>query len=124
MKEYNLVYNGPQFKNINIKPFRINESTSEELFKIRYFFNQNKNTFYFLFKKKELIGATLYLQNYIQSLCINRKYQKMGYGTKLTKFVVNKILSDGHDKVTLKVMNENFPALELYKKLGFEIDCQ
>lgn len=153
MKEYNIVYRGPQFENIDInpvtycdeyfqteldlesdlfyelrkkndiKPYRINESKPEELLEIKAFFNQNKDTFYFLFNKLELIGSILYLKNYIQSLAINRKFQNKGYGSILTKFVVNKILSSGYDSVTLKVMDGNLPALELYKKLGFEIEA-
>ncbi|MBN2737570.1 MAG: hypothetical protein JXR70_11360 [Spirochaetales bacterium] len=35
---------------------------------------------------------------------------------------MNKILSAGYDSITLKVMDGNLPALELYKKLGFIIE--
>ncbi|MBN2737569.1 MAG: hypothetical protein JXR70_11355 [Spirochaetales bacterium] len=105
MKEYKLVYRGPQFKNIDInpvtysdgyfqteldlesnlffelrknngiKPYKINGLKPEELIDIKAFFNKNKDTFYFLLKKSELIGTILYLNNYIQSLCINRMFQ-------------------------------------------------
>ncbi len=150
-KEYSLVYRGPGFSDVDINPvpycddffhaqldlesdlfyelrkknditpYEINRSSSEELIKIKDFFNRNKKTFFFLFDKNELIGSILFLDNYIQALSINRKYQRSGYGTKLTKFAINWILSSGNPQVVLKVMEGNIPALELYKKLGFRI---
>ncbi len=108
-------------KRNDIKPFRINESLSGQLLEIKQFFSNNKNTFFFLFDKGKLIGSILYIDNYIQSLSVNREYQKMGYGSKLTKFAVNRILSSNYSEVILKVMKGNVPALNIYKKLGFEI---
>lgn len=151
MTDYNLIYRGEKFLNVEInptkycddyfqaeldhesdlfyelrkkngiKPYRINNSSGEELTRIKDFFNKNKNTFFFLFNEQELIGSILYLDNYIQSLIINREFKKMGYGSKLTKFAINKILTSGHSEVTLKVMEGNKPALKFFKKLKFEI---
>jgi ribosomal protein S18 acetylase RimI-like enzyme len=90
------------------------------LTRIKDLFNRNKDTFFFLFDD-ELIGSIFYLHNYIQSLSVNRKYQRMGYGSMLTKFAINKILSSDHSEVVLKVMEGNIPALELFKEIGFEI---
>ena len=105
----------------NIKPHRINESSEEELKEIKSFFNKNKETFFFLFKNNNFIGCILFLNNYIQALSIDRKYQRKDYGTKLTKYAINKILLKGHKEVTLKVLGGNIPAMNLYKKLGFEV---
>ena len=67
------------------------------------------------------IGSVLFLNNYIQALSIDRKYQRKDYGTKLSKYAINKILSKGYKEVTLKVLDGNIPAINLYKKLGFEV---
>lgn len=104
-----------------IEPYRINNSSPDKLTGIKDFFNRNKDTFLFLFNDDELIGSTLYINNYIQSLSVNRNCQRMGYGSMLTKFVINKILSSDHFEVVLNVLDGNIPALELYKKIGFEI---
>lgn len=151
MNESKLIYIGPPFENIdimpvkycddylqieldleselfyelrkknNIKPFKINASSEAELKEIKQFFNNNKETFYFIIENGDIIGSVLFIKNYIQSLCINKKYQRKGYGTRLTKYAVNKILSNGYKEIVLKVMEGNIPALNLYKKLGFKI---
>ncbi|MBN1409462.1 MAG: GNAT family N-acetyltransferase [Spirochaetales bacterium] len=103
------------------QPYRINESSPEELKKIGLFFGQNRDTFYFLFKDRELIGSTLHLKNYIQSLCVAGKFQHKGYGTLLTKYAVNKILEKGFNTVELNVFPDNYKAINLYMKLGFRV---
>ncbi len=106
----------------NITPHRINESSESELSEIKSFFNKNKDTFYFLFDiGNYLIGSILFLNNYIQSLSIDRKFQRKGYGSKLTKYAVNEILSKGSMEVTLKILEGNEPAMKLYAKLGFNV---
>jgi hypothetical protein len=75
----------------NISPNRINESSEIELSRIKQYFNTHKNDFYFYFIKDDLIGSSMHIENQINCLSIARKYQKMGYGSLLTKFMVNKI---------------------------------
>ena len=103
-----------------INPIKINESSKKDLNEIKDFFENNKKTFYFLFHKNgELIGSILYLRNYIQSLSISKKNQRQGYGEKLSKYCINKILDKGYSCVELNVLNGNIRAENLYKKLGF-----
>ncbi|MBN1293116.1 MAG: GNAT family N-acetyltransferase [Candidatus Latescibacteria bacterium] len=100
-------------------PHRINESSEKDLKVIKDFFNQNSNSFYFLFDNNDLIGSTMHRRNYIQCLCISKKYQHKGYGSLLTKFVVNTILGKGFPCVELNVLPDNYNAINMYKKLGF-----
>lgn len=110
-----------EIKKLNgINPIKISESSKKELNEIKKFFKKNKKTFYFLFHDNgELIGSILHLKNYIQSLSISKKYQKQGYGEKLSKYCINKILDKGYSCVELNVLNGNIKAENLYKKLGF-----
>ena len=66
-----------------------------------------------------MIGSVLIINNYIKEICIAKKYQKKGYGTKLTKFAVNKIYEKGYKTVELDVLPGNSIAEKLYKKLNF-----
>jgi len=103
-----------------IEPARINQSSPEDLDKIKGFFAKNKGSFYFLFHESgELIGSTLHIRNYIQTLSISKKYQRQGYGEKLSKYCINKILDKGYACVELNVLRGNINAERLYKKLGF-----
>lgn len=109
-------------KQHGIRPFRIDESPIEELEKIRKFFNENKDTFFFLLDdENEIIASILLLDNFIQSLCVHRRYQRQGYATRLVKYAVNDIFSRGYPNVVLKVLGGNEPAMKLYMGLGFEI---
>lgn len=103
------------------EPHRINESSEKELKEIKEFFNQYKNSFYFLFENGDLIGSSMHKRNYIQCLSIGNKYQRKGYGSLLTKFIINKIIEKGYKCVELNVFSDNLKAIEMYKKLGFRI---
>ena len=86
------------------------------VFGIREYFSKNNDMFYFLFDdNNELIGNIFFHSNFIQSLCVNRKFQRKGYGSQLTKFAVNKILDNGYDKVVLKVLGGNDITTTSYK---------
>ena len=103
-----------------ILPVRINESTSEQLDEIKSFFLKNKDTFYFLFSNnQELIASILHLNNYIQALSVSKIYQRQGYGEQLSKYCINRILSNGYSSVELNVLAGNDRAEKLYRKLGF-----
>ncbi len=104
----------------NITPYRLNQCTQNELDDIKEYFNNNKSSFFFLFSGKELIGSILIIRNQIKSLSVARKYQRHNYGTKLTQYAVNFILSKGYLSVELIVLDGNIPAHNLYNKIGFK----
>jgi len=103
----------------DIKPYRINECNNEELESIKFFFNANKNTFFFLFDQNRLIGSVLLVGNYIQSVAVGKQFQRQGYGTKLTKYAINHALDQGYGSVELNTLPGNTDAEQLYMKLGF-----
>jgi ribosomal protein S18 acetylase RimI-like enzyme len=51
-------------------------------------------------------------------ICIIKEYQGIGLGTMLIKYILNK---SPNDKLSLTVDRNNFDAIKLYKKFGFEI---
>ncbi|NOY07332.1 MAG: GNAT family N-acetyltransferase [Spirochaetes bacterium] len=103
----------------DVQPYRINQSSSRDLEEIKTFFSNNRNNFFFLFDKDNLIGSILLLKNYIQSLSIATGYQSKGYGTKLTTYAINRILDKGYSSVELNILPGNIAAEHLYRKLGF-----
>ena len=103
----------------NIQPFKIIESSNEEQKEIKDFFSKNKDSFFFLFINNDLVGSILILGNYIQCLCVNKKYQRQGYGEKLVKHAVNYIKKNNYEYVELNVMKGNIAAEKLYSKLGY-----
>lgn len=106
-------------KSNDIQPYRINQSSSRDIEEIKAFFSKNSNSFFFLFDNDNLVGSILFLRNYIQSLSIASDYQRQGYGTKLTKYAINRILDKGYSSVELNILPGNIEAEYLYKKLGF-----
>lgn len=106
-------------KRSGITPHRIDQSGPKELEGIRAFFDQHRDTFFFLFDQQELIGSILFVGNYIQSLGVAKAYQRKGHGTKLSTFAINRILERGYDCVELNTLPGNDAAERLYRKLNF-----
>lgn len=106
-------------KTNNIQPYKIIDSSNEEKKEINDFFIKNQDSFFFLFINNDLVGSILILGNYIQCLCVNKKYQRQGYGEKLVKHAVNYIKKNKYEYVELKVMKGNIAAVKLYTKIGF-----
>jgi len=56
----------------------------------------------------------------ITNIGITGNFQRMGFGTKLVKFIISKLLYEKCFKFTLEVRESNFKAIALYEKIGFE----
>jgi ribosomal protein S18 acetylase RimI-like enzyme len=57
---------------------------------------------------------------YISTIGIRRDGRKQGLGTLLLKDIVQRIWNRGCTKITLHVKADNIPAIELYRKHGFQ----
>ena len=53
--------------------------------------------------------------------CVKKEYRKKGIGTSLINFCINNCIKNGYPKFKLQVAVTNEKAINLYKKLGFEI---
>ena len=54
---------------------------------------------------------------HIGDICVIPEHRGNGYGTQIIQFILN----DCDNSITLEVEIENTKAFELYKKLGFEL---
>ncbi len=56
---------------------------------------------------------------WILSLATKNEFQNTGIGLHLTKNLIEKFVEKGYKCIRLTVHPKNYPALNLYKKLGF-----
>jgi ribosomal-protein-alanine N-acetyltransferase len=75
-------------------------------------------------ENKEIIGYLcgwkLLDEFTITNIGISQKFQRMGFGAKLVKFIISKLLYEKCFKFYLEVRKSNLKAIQLYKKFGFE----
>lgn len=57
---------------------------------------------------------------YLDHLCVNKNYRKLGIGENLIEEFSNKMKSKNVTYLKLNAFEKNLPAIALYKKLGFE----
>ena len=96
--------------------------------RIRENFNfvlENKNYLYLVaFFNKNIVayaGASIsYEQGELLSICVDSSYRKQGLATKILKELFFILKHTGVLKIFLEVNKNNAPALNLYKKIGFE----
>ena len=84
-----------------------------------------KDHYFVMFLKNRLIGYSfLRLFGYdVPSfgIIIRKGYIGRGYGTFLTKWMMNKAKDIGYNKIILKTYKDNLPAKRIYDKVGFKI---
>ncbi|KMT02203.1 hypothetical protein BVRB_9g206640 [Beta vulgaris subsp. vulgaris] len=59
----------------------------------------------------------------ITKLAVKEKYRRQGYGEALLRAAILKCQSRNIQRISLHVDPSRIPAVDLYKKLGFRIDC-
>jgi len=57
---------------------------------------------------------------HIHRFMVHRDYRGKGLGTAMMQEIVNRTKKAGSIKITLKVQNFNFEAIEFYHKIGFK----
>ena len=86
---------------------------------------ENKNYLYLVaFFNKNIVayaGASIsYEQGELLSICVDSSYRKQSLATKILKELFYILKHTGVLKIFLEVNKNNTPALNLYKKIGFE----
>ena len=76
---------------------------------------------YLLVNENEIIGSVACYDNEIDDLIVNQKYQNNGYGKQLLLWGIHHIRNNNNNPIILHVADWNQNALNLYKKVGFEI---
>ncbi len=88
--------------------------------------NTKDNIFFKLVKEEELLGYAHILQNVEKSTCklsklyFNLQYKGKGYGKYLLAFVEAEMAKLHYQRLILNVNRAN-PAVEFYKKMGYQI---
>lgn len=70
-----------------------------------------------------IIYSIIYDRAEIVDIIINPSNRLKGYGEKLLKYTIDEIINKGCLNVTLEVSVSNTSAINLYKKLGFNIEA-
>lgn len=87
--------------------------------------NQETSQYLFLLEKQQLIGFISYYSIFgevdITHVVINKEYQHQGYGKKMLRELVKKLADSNHEKLFLEVRPSNLAAIDVYKKVGFEV---
>ena len=82
------------------------------------FFQEEMDTVFLLLDQDEIIGSVALKENEIDDLLVNKLYQGQGYGKEILLWALQKVQSE---RVYLHVAEWNKKAINLYKKMGFEI---
>jgi len=81
---------------------------------------------YQIIQNGETVSAIMisYYEGYplISEIFTNKQYQNSGMASFLIKKSVNSLLNMGYKKLILNVDTENFTAMNLYRKIGFEVN--
>ncbi|MGZ0015840.1 GNAT family N-acetyltransferase [Yeosuana sp. AK3] len=80
--------------------------------------------YYGMFEDHKLVtigGERLHMNGFteISAICTHPDYQGLGYGAKMTQFLAQTVLNKGQTPF-LHVRYDNFKAIEMYQRLGFE----
>lgn len=112
--EYKRIYEECFFKmrkSLNLQPYNCCDSYDE--------LSKKKNEIFLLIDDEELIGSVSCINNEIDDLIVNTKYQKQGYGKELLKFAIQNMQHRGVENISLGVAHWNTNAIRLYENNGF-----
>lgn len=76
------------------------------------------NDVYLLLDGEDIIGSVALKGNEIDDLIVDKRFQGQGYGKKILIWAIHHI---GTEQIELHVAEWNQRAVNLYKKMGFEI---
>ena len=62
-----------------------------------------------------------YIGYWLFSLYVKSPFKRGGIGEKLSRVVIDRACAEGAQTLDLQVFNDNFRAIQLYRKLGFEM---
>lgn len=68
-----------------------------------------------------ICGWKLFDEFNITNIAVTKEFQRNGFGAKLVKFLISKLLNEKCFKFFLEVRESNSSAKMLYKKIGFKL---
>lgn len=115
------------FKKISGERVQFSKKQDEKRFS--KMFGSNENHLFFIEEKGEIIGYIEFClwknkqppTSYINDMIIKKEYRGKGLGKKAIKWFISYSKNKGVKRIGLGTRVENTNALELYKKMGFNI---
>jgi len=87
-----------------------------------FFFKNNKPIAVVSFKKRGFVNCTgTYYTNVLYNVATSPYYRRKGYMKQLLYFIIDEMRKQRRKYLHLEVLKDNEKAINLYKKLGFEI---
>jgi putative acetyltransferase len=115
----------------HINPFLLYEYMDIEEFKpifdkllaseIKYIFTNENGTPVGMFKLFPWTYRASHIA-YLGGLAIHPAFSGKGFGLKMMQEIIELANQQGYKRIELSVATENFKAIELYKKVGFEAE--
>src|SRR5690606_768951 len=68
-----------------------------------------------------LIASIAVGECHVLNISVRPSQQRLGHGRRLMKHLMKVAASSSVDKILLEVRVSNYPAIVLYKQLGFEV---
>ena len=112
MKMYNDCFHGMR-EALEIEPYDFYSDISQ----IK---GREKDIFVF-FHEGRLAGSVSCTGNELDDLTVRKDLQRMGFGRKLLRFGMAKIMENGYNEVVLHAAESNTAAVEMYLSEGFII---
>ena len=92
-----------------------------------YVTNSKNVYFYKVYESEKLIGAIHLEKNehlLYMDILIFPKFQRMGFGTKVLKDVLNDTFGLGYDRIEVSIDNSNLASVKLFENAGFSFVSQ
>ena len=95
--------------------------------------SDTQNQFYFIENENGIVGYLKFRINNphhfvpdlnsckLERIYILKQYTNLGMGTQALRFVMDQVKQFAQSKIYLYVWIENIPAMQFYKKMGFQI---
>lgn len=115
-EEYKRIYNECFYEmrnDLDIEPYNYLSSYDQIAEKAQHIF--------LLLQDGEIVGSVACYGNEVDDLIVNRKFQNRGYGRRLLIWGMKHIRETNPEPVILHVAEWNKKAIELYKRVGFEV---
>ena len=83
--------------------------------------------FYKVYESEKLIGAIHLEKNehlLYMDILIFPKFQRMGFGTKVLKDILNDTFRLGYDRIEVSIDNSNLASVKLFENAGFSFVSQ
>lgn len=112
----------PMREALNLEPY---DWYAENLGEAKKKFEKHASdsNFYSYSQDGQIVAVIMMDKNEIDTIAVHKAYQKQGIGEKLLRTGMEILRHRGMESQVLSVMAINEKAIELYRKVGFQVNC-